>query len=181
MGLVGSSQSYESKSLMAPLVWRPVTALPNTPSRVELPEPPERIFEPARRPPTKPRVPTPAIKPVTVPRSLISGNRTEGTASWYCNYDDPNYRPSICMTKYPDGPKDDLVAAACGKLRRAMGGSERDWRNKSVAVRRTGTNELVIVVLRDWCASEDKLIDLYRDAMDRLGPSSGGYEVTVFW
>lgn len=85
------------------------------------------------------------------------------------------------MKKYPDGPKDDLVAAACGKLRRAMGGSERDWRNKRVTVRRTGTNELVIVVLRDWCASEDKLIDLYRDAMDRLGPSSGGYEVTVFW
>ena len=85
------------------------------------------------------------------------------------------------MTKYPDVKGPQLVAAACGKLRRAMGGSEKDWRNKQVTVRRRGTNQLVWVVLRDWCASEDKLIDLYRDAMDRLGPSSGGYEVTVFW
>lgn len=117
------------------------------------------------------------------PVKVVGGSHSvRGKASWYCNYDDRSYQRSVCMAKYPDGPGDQLVAAACGKLRRAMGGNaNKYWRNKTVTVRRNGTNQLVRVVLRDWCASEDKTIDLYRDAMDRLGPSSGGYNVTIFW
>ena len=44
-----------------------------------------------------------------------------------------------------------------------------------------GNGTSVTVVLVDYCASTDKTIDLYRDSMDVLGPSSGGYNVTIRW
>jgi hypothetical protein len=87
---------------------------------------------------------------------------------------------SACHYKYPDGPARDYYAAACGKLRRAMGGeADKFWRGKRVGI--IGNGHATVVRLIDWCGSEDKTIDLYRDAMDALGPSSGGYNVTVTW
>lgn len=68
-----------------------------------------------------------------------------------------------------------MVAAACGKLRAAMG---KDWRGKTVTV--TSGTRSVRVKLVDWCGSKDKLIDLYREPMRRLG-GSGVLRVTVSW
>jgi hypothetical protein len=116
----------------------------------------------------EPRVsPRPTVDqtPIRASDSLL------GKASWYCNYDDPQYDRSVCHYKYPDGPGSDMYAAACGKLRRAMGS---DWRGQRVTVR--GNGYTIVVRLVDWCGSEDKTIDLYRDAMDRL---NGGGVVTV--
>jgi len=115
-------------------------------------------------------IPSPHVEAISGPGSI------KGKASWYCNYDDPDYVFSVCHYKYPDGPGPDYYAAACGKLRRAMGS---DWRGKRVGV--IGNGRATVVRLIDYCASEDKTIDLYRDAMDALGPSGGGYNVTVTW
>jgi hypothetical protein len=68
-----------------------------------------------------------------------------------------------------------MVAAACGKLRSAMG---PDWRGKTVTV---STNARTVTVkLVDWCGSTTKTIDLYWSAMHALG-GSGVLAVTVRW
>lgn len=128
--------------------------------------------------PAKPRViakatPKPTAKPIIARKTSHS---IRGKASWYCNYDDSSYVRSVCHYKYPDDGGADLYAAACYKLRVAMG---PNWRGKYVTV--SGNGNTVRVRLIDYCASKDKTIDLYRDSMDRLGPSSGGYGVTVRW
>jgi hypothetical protein len=68
-----------------------------------------------------------------------------------------------------------MVAAACAKLRAAMG---PHWRGQTVTV--TAGNHQVAVTLVDWCGSKDKLIDLYREPMRQLG-GSGVLRVTVRW
>jgi hypothetical protein len=69
-----------------------------------------------------------------------------------------------------------MVAAACGKLRAAMG---PDWRGKTVTV--TAANGAIVrLVLVDWCGSRDKVIDLYWEPMHRLG-GTGTLDVTVRW
>ena len=68
-----------------------------------------------------------------------------------------------------------MVAAACLKLRRAMGPG---WRGDRITV--TGNGRTVTVQLVDWCGSTDKLIDLYWEPMRRLG-GSGVLPVTVRW
>jgi hypothetical protein len=71
-----------------------------------------------------------------------------------------------------------MVAAACGKLRRAMGPK---WRGKTVTV--TTLNDgprSVEVQLVDWCGSTTKTIDLYWEPMRLLG-GTGVLDVTVRW
>jgi len=68
-----------------------------------------------------------------------------------------------------------MVAAACGKLRVAMG---IHWRGQVVRVSSGG--RVVIVRLVDWCGSNSKLIDLYWAPMHRLG-GVGTLPVTVRW
>lgn len=68
-----------------------------------------------------------------------------------------------------------MVAAACGKLRSAMGSH---WRGKTVTV--STKTRTVSVKLVDWCGSKDKTIDLYYAAMVKLG-GSGVLAVTVRW
>lgn len=68
-----------------------------------------------------------------------------------------------------------MVAAACLKLRKAMG---PDWRGQIVTV--TSGSRVVTVKLVDWCGSTTKLIDLYWEPMRRLG-GTGVLPVTVTW
>jgi hypothetical protein len=68
-----------------------------------------------------------------------------------------------------------MVAAACGKLRSAMGSR---WRGKTVTV--STKTRTVSVKLVDWCGSKDETIDLYWEPMRRLG-GSGVLAVTVRW
>jgi hypothetical protein len=99
----------------------------------------------------------------------VSGtHKRAGKASWYCSSEIP-----ICHYKYPPGS---MVAAACGKLRTAMGPG---WRGKRVSVRATNGRR-VVVTLVDWCGSKTKLIDLYREPMRLLG-GSGVLDVVVRW
>jgi hypothetical protein len=75
-----------------------------------------------------------------------------------------------------------MVAAACGKLRAAMG---PNWRGKMVTVKGPHKTEYapegrVTVRLVDWCGSKTKLIDLYWEPMRQLG-GTGVLRVTVSW
>ena len=94
-------------------------------------------------------------------------NAISGTASWYCKAG-----VSICHYRYPPGS---MVAAACGKLRTAMG---PNWRGKTVTV--TNRGKTIAVRLVDWCGSKTKLIDLYWEPMRRLG-GTGTLPVVVRW
>lgn len=68
-----------------------------------------------------------------------------------------------------------MVAAACGRLRSAMG---PNWRGKTVSVSSGGRS--VNVTLVDYCAHPDRAIDLYYEPMSRLG-GTGILNVTVSW
>lgn len=81
----------------------------------------------------------------------------------------------MCHYKYPDRGGLDLYAAACGKLRAAMGSK---WRGKTVTV--ATASRSVNVKLVDWCGSRTKTIDLYWDAMHVLG-GTGVLNVKVTW
>jgi hypothetical protein len=70
-----------------------------------------------------------------------------------------------------------MVAAACGKLRAAMGSH---WRGKTVTVKRNDSIASIEVQLVDWCGSSSKLIDLYWEPMHKLG-GTGTLPVTVSW
>jgi hypothetical protein len=76
-----------------------------------------------------------------------------------------------------------MVAAACGKLRSAIGAS---WRGKTVIVQRQTlvdgekVKREVTVKLVDWCGSSDKTIDLYYAPMHQLG-GTGVLIVAVSW
>lgn len=102
------------------------------------------------------------------PPASTTGHSTTGRASWYCSPEKPT-----CHYAYPPGS---MVAAACGKLRRAMG---PDWRHTVVTVT-TSQGGHVTVTLVDWCGSEDKTIDLYWEPMRRLG-GTGTLDVTIEW
>jgi hypothetical protein len=108
-------------------------------------------------------------RPVATQPEPEAGQSVSGGASWYCKAG-----VSVCHYRYPPGS---MVAAACGKLRRAMGS---DWRGRTVTVTRRSTGKSVSVRLVDWCGSTDKLIDLYWRPMDLLG-GSGVIGVTVRW
>ena len=69
----------------------------------------------------------------------------------------------------------DLYAAACRSLRQAMG----TWRGRVVTVK-ASTGRIIRVRLIDYCASTDKVIDLYYDAMRALG-GSGVLRVAIGW
>ena len=134
---------------------------------------------PDQAPARRPAQVIPKPKPRTVPRpspvrsSKPSAPRAatkhsiSGKASWYCKAG-----VSVCHHSYPPGS---MVAAACGKLRSAMGSR---WRGKTVTV--STKTRTVSVKLVDWCGSKDKTIDLYWEPMRRLG-GSGVLAVTVRW
>lgn len=113
--------------------------------------------------------PSPPSSTKGVATSVVSGGQryVNGKASWYCKAG-----VSICHHSYPPGS---MVAAACGKLRAAMG---PHWRGKTVIVQHG--SDRVAVRLVDWCGSKDKLIDLYWEPMSRLG-GSGVLRVSVRW
>jgi len=70
-----------------------------------------------------------------------------------------------------------MVAAACGRLRDAIGPK---WRGRVVTVR--AGSRSVLVQLVDWCGSSSKTIDLYAAPFQRLAPLSRGVvEVSVSW
>ncbi len=107
------------------------------------------------------------LLPASEPLPKLNLSSVRGTASWYCKAG-----VSICHHSYPPGS---MVAAACGKLRRAMGPT---WRGDRVTVSSGG--HAVSVKLVDWCGSRTKLIDLYWEPMRRLG-GSGTLPVVVRW
>jgi hypothetical protein len=129
--------------------------------------------------------PTPKVKVIEKatpkPASVVPvGNHhaISGLASWYCKAG-----RSVCHYKYPDRPgcnhntgaNCDYYAAACGKLRVAIGSG---WRNNTVRVRANG--RVLNVKLVDWCGSSTKTIDLYWDAMDYFG-GTGVIGVRISW
>jgi rare lipoprotein A (peptidoglycan hydrolase) len=126
------------------------------------------LFASTPRPP-RPRVSVPVVRPKTVSNPQVSrgGSSITGKASWYCKAG-----VSICHHGYPPGS---MVAAACAKLRTAMG---PNWRGKTVIV--STSSRSVIVTLVDRCGSSDKLIDLYNAVMVKLG-GTGVLQVTVRW
>lgn len=140
------------------------------------PDPPKRPKLAANKPEVEPKQPKATPKPRSLGSSRsFTGESIKGTASWYCNYDN-SYRPrSVCHYRYPDGPGRDMYAAACLKLRRAMGS---DWRGNRVSV--TSRGRTILVRLVDWCGSTTKLIDLYSDAAEALG-FGGTRTVRVSW
>lgn len=93
-----------------------------------------------------------------------------GKASWYCKAG-----VSACHAAHPPGS---MVAAACTDLRAAIG---PHWRGKVVTVsNRRGV--AITVTLVDWCASTDKLIDLYAAAFSAVAPLYRGVSrVEVSW
>lgn len=112
--------------------------------------------------------PRPRATPRATPRPFVaSGSSVKGKASWYCKAG-----VSVCHYAHPPGS---MVAAACTALREAMGPG---WRGQFVLVRSGGRS--IVVQLVDWCASTDKLIDLYWEPMRRLG-GTGVLPVTVRW
>lgn len=125
---------------------------------------------PKSQPQPPPKVKTiVATKKPTAGTSAVAttGHSVNGQASWYCKAG-----VSICHHSYPPGS---MVAAACGKLRSAMGGG---WRGKTVTVASNGRT--ITVRLVDWCGSRTKLIDLYWEPMSRLG-GKGVLTVKVSW
>lgn len=110
---------------------------------------------------------TPRPKVATKSVTISTSHSVFGVASWYCKAG-----VSICHHSYPPGS---MVAAACGKLRRAMGSH---WRGDIVRVQSGGRS--VTVKLVDWCGSTTKLIDLYWEPMRRLG-GTGTLPVKVSW
>lgn len=154
----------------------PLQADPPTPYRVV--EPSEfapiivETFADQSHPP-RPQVstPTPPRREIARPQGQKSqtsvGSSIRGKASWYCKTG-----VSICHHAYPAGS---MVAAACLKLRRAMG---PNWRHKMVTV--VGGTGSIKVELVDWCGSTTKLIDLYWEPMRRLG-GTGTLDVKVSW
>jgi len=105
---------------------------------------------------------------ISYDRTQLIGRSVNGKASWYCKAG-----VSICHYRYPPGS---MVAAACYKLRTAMGPG---WRGDTVQVR-SSSGQQVTVRLVDWCGSRTKLIDLYWEPMRRLG-GSGVLKVSVSW
>lgn len=70
-----------------------------------------------------------------------------------------------------------MVAAACGRLRAALGSN---WRGRRVTVKSIRKGTQVNVTLVDYCASTSKSIDLYWEPMRRLG-GTGVLEVEISW
>lgn len=123
------------------------------------------------KPRATPAPPTPRPTPRSTPRPPAAPQTSHsiaGKASWYCKAG-----VSICHYRYPPGS---MVAAACGKLRAAMGPG---WRGRLVVVRASSGRQ-VTVKLVDWCGSKTKLIDLYWEPMRRLG-GTGVLSVKVRW
>lgn len=115
--------------------------------------------------------PKPTPKPTTKPKPRVTG-AIEGKASWYCKAG-----RSICRVGYPDRAGiNDYFAAACASLRHAMG----KYMGRYVTVTRKDTGESIKVKIVDKCASTDKTIDLYWDAMHKLG-GTGVLRVKVEW
>lgn len=155
---------------LRPMAVAPTTAPTRQPVVDDEPDMVVRLVAPSPTPTAKPK-PKPTAKPKPKPQSVVPPPRTthaaKGKASWYCKAG-----VSICHYAYPPGS---MVAAACSKLRSAMG---PNWRGRRVTV--TSGGRTVTVKLVDWCGSKDKLIDLYWEPMRRLG-GSGVLPVTVRW
>jgi hypothetical protein len=152
-----------------------------TPRATAAPEPlPESVLPPLW--PTATASPDPRPTPVVEPKPQSTSRATpapktsgistthsvKGKASWYC-------KPGVSSCHYAHSGGQ--YAAACGKLRTAMG---RHWRGQRVRV--SGPGGSTVVTLIDWCGSSDKTIDLYWDAFARVRGTNGGVaRVTITW
>lgn len=187
MAVVALFLSAATSTAKPPTVWRPVpderfepvvvsapaaTIVDDDPSDRERAAPaPDLTPAPTPEPTKKPKpTPKPTAKPkvAAVQPAPRTSSSAKGKASWYCSPGQP-----VCHFAYPPGS---MVAAACGKLRTAMG---PDWRGRLVTVAASNGNR-VTVKLVDWCGSTDKLIDLYWEPMRQLG-GTGVLAVTVRW
>ena len=155
----------QTADAIAPIPYRPLDSREFRP----LTAPPiyEPVVAPVHRPPQLRPAPRAQEKTERSQVGTSRGSSATGKASWYCRAG-----VSICHHAYPPGS---MVAAACRKLRIAMGPS---WRGDSVTVSSGGRT--VTVKLVDWCGSTTKLIDLYWEPMRRLG-GTGVLSVTVRW
>ena len=160
--------SLGSAAIPTPFARLPDNVFSPFPSSVENPS----LKVPSASPPQAPasfwQVP-PTLSPHPVPTSVAKvktslptpaaqgAHSVRGYASWYCSPAQP-----ICMHGYPPGS---MVAAACGKLRAAMG---PNWRGRTVTVRAAHNRQVQVRVV-DWCGSTTKLIDLYQAPMSLLG------------
>lgn len=184
VAVLGSTTQGHEPSRLRTLpaeAFSPVRVAEPDPTATTTPEPPYAEF-PALAPTGTTHRPKPAPRPsaraVAAPtkapiKPLATRHSITGKASWYCKAG-----VSVCHHSYPDRRGVvDLYAAACGKLRSAMGGG---WRGDRVRVTRLDTGRSVVVRLIDWCGSSDKTIDLYWDAMHALG-GSGVIRVKVSW
>jgi len=156
---------------------RPIEVASPTPAFVDHPEAlvrrtaapsaspsPKPTARPTPKPTAKPRA---TARPVAQPKPPRTTRSLRGLASWYCKAG-----VSPCHYRYPPGS---MVAAACGKLRAAMG---PNWRGRIVTVSSGGRQ--VTVRLVDWCGSKTKTIDLYWEPMRRLG-GTGVLPVIIRW
>ena len=127
-------------------------ARPDHPARTEAPP------VPASPPPPSPATGT-RTATVRAPRTAHS---LRGKASWHAT------------------GRDGMYAAACWRLRQAIGAS---WRGRRAVVVYGGRR--IVVRLNDYCASRDKTIDLSDEAFRALAPggllSRGVLRVTVRW
>lgn len=170
-GFVPTEARVVSPSQFAPIDLRALDPTPAAATEVPVELHPP-IVETLQRPPVAPGRPDVRVEaavvrsePKDAPAAASGG--LVGKASWYCKAG-----VSICHYAYPPGS---MVAAACLKLRRAMG---KDWRGQRVTV--TAGSRSVEVTLVDWCGSTTKAIDLYWEPMRRLG-GTGVLKVRVVW
>lgn len=173
MLVFAGSAAAQPPSVSAPiLAWRPVAPHGGFAAYIPVSTPTPTVIVEQRAPtagPSRPVVPVPTSPVIEVgPTKTTAVSRSlTGLASWYCKAG-----VSICHYRYPPGS---MVAAACGKLRAAMG---PNWRGKTVTVQ--GPRSSVRVQLVDWCGSASKTIDLYWEPMRRLG-GTGVLPVTIRW
>lgn len=160
---------------LPPIAPLPEAAFRPVPSPPRASAPPPTVITDTQGPqPTRPTVVVPTSRMIVIeplgPSRVTTGGSSSlsGVASWYCKEG-----VSVCHYAYPPGS---MVAAACGRLRAAMGSN---WRGKHVAVLAANGNS-VVVQLVDWCGSTSKTIDLYWEPMRRLG-GTGVLSVIVTW
>lgn len=144
---------------------------------------PHIVTHPTNRPKIAVEQAAPKLLATPKPKIVVtlgSSHSVSGKASWYCRAG-----RSPCRAGYPDTAGADYYAAAGPALRAAIGGVESSTAYKGRVVHVCNTGICVDVKLVDWCQcyyrqADEKLIDLYKDAWDKIVGSGMG-RVTVSW